>query len=195
MSVPFRNSKLTTVLQDCFSGDGKALLIVSLNPAVSSASESICSLRFASQLNRVELGKATKHFLMETRTTYSQDDDKPTKVNDPQHMRPQASIASLESERLRPTKRILQNREPVSEIENRPRNLCVGQFPAQHQTESRQDSYGPKRLHQAPSGYLRESFSAQNYSFAAGFNSSVSTIQRKRINQKNSRAVNSTSWR
>ncbi|XP_033128098.1 kinesin-like protein KIN-14O [Brassica rapa] len=56
--VPYRNSKLTQLLQSSLGGRAKTLMFVQLNPDVISYSESMSTLKFAERVSGVELGAA-----------------------------------------------------------------------------------------------------------------------------------------
>ncbi|KAG8462867.1 hypothetical protein KFE25_001640 [Diacronema lutheri] len=66
--VPYRNSKLTFLLQDSLGGNSKTLMctpaaraVVTVSPAQSHVKESISSLTFATRARSVALGKASKN--------------------------------------------------------------------------------------------------------------------------------------
>ncbi|XP_013396814.1 kinesin-like protein KIFC3 [Lingula anatina] len=58
--VPYRNSKLTYLLQDSLGGDSKTLMIVQVAPVEKNVNETLSSLSFAQRVRTVELGMASK---------------------------------------------------------------------------------------------------------------------------------------
>jgi hypothetical protein len=60
--IPYRNSKLTHILQDSLGGSAKTMCFVNISPSgkPEDANETESSLRFASRVRKVELGQAKK---------------------------------------------------------------------------------------------------------------------------------------
>ena len=59
--VPYRNSKLTHLLQDSLGGDSKTCMFVNASPLNINLSETNSTLSFGKQIRSIELGPAKKH--------------------------------------------------------------------------------------------------------------------------------------
>ena len=62
-SVPYRNSTLTHLIRDCLEADTKVILLACLSMDPRDIEETASTLRFASKMRKVIIGKATQHTL------------------------------------------------------------------------------------------------------------------------------------
>lgn len=62
-SVPYRNSTLTHLLRDSLEADTKVLLMCCVSSDEAHLADTVGALRFANRMQKVSIGKATKHIV------------------------------------------------------------------------------------------------------------------------------------
>jgi len=75
--VPYRDSKLTFLLQDSLGGHAKTLMFINVSPTLIDAEETTCSLQFATRVRKCELGQATKNTGKAPPSSGEESDDAP----------------------------------------------------------------------------------------------------------------------
>ncbi|XP_024018671.1 kinesin-like protein KIN-14S isoform X1 [Morus notabilis] len=115
--VPYRNSKLTHMLQSSLGGDCKTLMFVQVSPSSSDLGETLCSLNFASRVRGIESGPARKQTDLTELFKYKQMAEK-FKHDEKETKKLQESLQSCQL-RLAAREQVCRNlQEKVRDLEN-----------------------------------------------------------------------------
>eukprot|EP00812_Abedinium_dasypus_P014217 NODE_772_length_1368_cov_494.155369.p1 GENE.NODE_772_length_1368_cov_494.155369~~NODE_772_length_1368_cov_494.155369.p1 ORF type:complete len:326 (+),score=69.75 NODE_772_length_1368_cov_494.155369:29-1006(+) len=75
--VPFRNSKLTYLMEPCLSAHGKTMMLVNVCPEERNSHETLCSLRFANQVTQCNTGGRAKRGMKSLNVAVTEKPERP----------------------------------------------------------------------------------------------------------------------
>lgn len=123
--VPYRDSKLTYLLQDCLGGNSRTMMVVTVCPGSGSFDETQCALQFATRVRRINLGTAQRNVSSKNLEEAVKNLSSELKMLAKAKHRVDSQLSSLKRDHLRIQERLQSSTEARSKSNDEARTLTV----------------------------------------------------------------------
>ncbi|XP_047259368.1 kinesin-like protein KIN-14L, partial [Capsicum annuum] len=160
--IPYRNSKLTLLLQNSLGGHAKTLMFAHVSPEGDSFGQTISTLKFVQRVSSVELGAAclnkenvevlelkaeieTLKKALANKEALTPQTNKPKEASRTPFQKPKATAESLQN--IETLKKALANKEALTPQTNKPKEASRTPFQKPKATAELQEGYDATKLY------------------------------------------------
>ena len=123
--VPYRDSKLTYLLQDCLGGNSRTMMVVTVCPGNGSFDETQCALQFATRVRRINLGTAQRNVSSKNLEEAVKNLSSELKMLAKAKHRVDSQLSSLKRDHLRIQERLQSSTEARNKSNDEARTMTV----------------------------------------------------------------------
>lgn len=123
--VPYRDSKLTYLLQDCLGGNSRTMMVVTVCPGSGSFDETQCALQFATRVRRINLGTAQRNVSSKNLEEAVKNLSSELKMLAKAKHRVDSQLSSLKRDHLRIQERLQSSSEARTKSNDEARTMTV----------------------------------------------------------------------